>query len=158
MASIDSSLAESIKAQVLTTSTSASSARDVMSIPCCKTLPSMISASTRFLAQPRLIMPTFGFAGATLALFIFDFEKTSAPNAHVEFSGVERWALSVGRFLSGFLVDGHVLIVLLQLLSVLGEFSGVERWALSVGRFLSGFLVDGHVLIVLLQLLSVQDV
>ena len=69
-------------------------------------------------------MPTFGFAGATLALFIFDFEKTSAPNAHVEFSGVERWALSVGRFLSGFLVDGHVLIVLLQLLSVLGDLDG----------------------------------
>ena len=58
MASIDSSLAESINAQVLTTRTSASSGRDVISIPRCKTLPSMTSASTRFLAQPRLIMPT----------------------------------------------------------------------------------------------------
>src|SRR5947207_2286435 len=58
IASIDSSLAESINAQVLMTSTSASSARDVISIPRCKTLPSMISASTRFFAQPRLIMPT----------------------------------------------------------------------------------------------------
>src|SRR5215210_1322020 len=60
MALIDSSLAESIKAQVLTTSTSASSASAVIRIPCCKTLPSMISASTRFFAQPRLIMPTLG--------------------------------------------------------------------------------------------------
>ena len=59
IASIDSSLAESMNAQVFTTRTSASSARDVISIPRCKTLPSMISASTRFLAQPRLIMPTF---------------------------------------------------------------------------------------------------
>src|SRR2546430_8871149 len=48
-----------MNAQVLTTRTSASSGRDVISIPRCKTLPSMISASTRFLAQPRLIMPTF---------------------------------------------------------------------------------------------------
>src|SRR6266699_1996032 len=59
MASIDSSLAESMNAQVLTTSTSASSAREVIFIPDRRTLPSMISASTRFLAQPRLIMPTF---------------------------------------------------------------------------------------------------
>src|SRR5437588_9775081 len=59
MASMDSSLAESMNAQVLTTSTSASSAREVMFIPDRRTLPSMISASTRFLAQPRLIMPTF---------------------------------------------------------------------------------------------------
>src|SRR4051794_25417890 len=58
MASIDSSLAESMKAHVLITSTSASSDRAVICIPCCRTLPSMISASTRFFAQPRLIMPT----------------------------------------------------------------------------------------------------
>src|SRR5262252_4241671 len=48
-----------MNAQVFTTSTSASSADEVISIPLCKTLPSMISASTKFLAQPRLIMPTF---------------------------------------------------------------------------------------------------
>src|SRR6476659_11082655 len=59
MASIDSSFAESIKAQVFTTRTSASSGCDVISIPRSNTLPSMISASTRFLAQPRLIIPTF---------------------------------------------------------------------------------------------------
>src|SRR5262245_4676805 len=57
---MDSSFAESMNAQVLTTRTSASSARDVISMPRCNTLPSMISASTRFFAQPRLIMPTFG--------------------------------------------------------------------------------------------------
>src|SRR4028119_2489566 len=49
-----------MNAQVFTTSTSASSAFDVICMPCCSTLPSMISASTRFFAQPRLIMPTFG--------------------------------------------------------------------------------------------------
>src|SRR3954467_1196832 len=65
MASIDSSLAESMKAQVLMTSTSASSARAVTCIPCCRTLPSMISASTRFFAQPRLIIPTTGFEPVT---------------------------------------------------------------------------------------------
>src|SRR5207244_12247508 len=58
IASIDSSLAESMNAQVLITRTSASSAREVISIPRASTLPSMISASTRFLAQPRLIIPT----------------------------------------------------------------------------------------------------
>src|ERR1700730_223668 len=48
-----------MNAHVLMTRTSASSALVVISMPCCKTLPSMISASTRFLAQPRLIMPIF---------------------------------------------------------------------------------------------------
>ncbi len=56
---MDSSLAESMNAQVLTMSTSASSADAVISMPCARTLPSMISASTRFFAQPREIMPTF---------------------------------------------------------------------------------------------------
>src|SRR4030095_12706615 len=59
MASIDSSFAESIKAQVFTTATAASSGCEVICIPRSNTLPSMISASTRFLAQPRLIIPTF---------------------------------------------------------------------------------------------------
>src|ERR1041384_5174278 len=54
-----------MNAQVLTTRTSASSAREVISMPRCNTLPSMISASTRFFAQPRLIMPTF--AGAVVS-------------------------------------------------------------------------------------------
>src|SRR5205085_8359866 len=48
-----------MNAQVFTTRTSASSADDVISMPRARTLPSMISASTRFFAQPRLIMPTF---------------------------------------------------------------------------------------------------
>src|ERR1700675_4220862 len=48
-----------MNAQVLMTSTSASSARAVISIRRSRTLPSMISASTRFFAQPRLIIPTF---------------------------------------------------------------------------------------------------
>ena len=47
-----------MNAHVLTTRTSASSAREVISMPLCNTLPSIISASTRFFAQPRLTMPT----------------------------------------------------------------------------------------------------
>src|SRR6476469_328091 len=71
MASIDSSLAESMKAQVLTTSTSASSAFGVICMPRSSTLPSMISASTRFFAQPRLIIPTVVRRGSVGALFKF---------------------------------------------------------------------------------------
>src|SRR5436305_13607698 len=59
IALIDSSFAESMKAHVFATRTSASSADDVISNPWANTLPSVISASTSFLAQPRLIMRTF---------------------------------------------------------------------------------------------------
>src|SRR5438128_3857647 len=73
IASIDSSLAESMNAHVFITRTSASCALAVISIPCCKTLPSMISASTRFLAQPRLIIPTFVLIfGKTRHAALFD--------------------------------------------------------------------------------------
>src|SRR5271165_981689 len=58
IASIDSSLAESINAQVLTITTSASSASAVTSMPLATISPSITSASTRFFAQPRLIIPT----------------------------------------------------------------------------------------------------
>src|SRR5580698_37079 len=66
---MDSSLAESINAQVLTMTTSASSALAVTCIPCATISPSMISASTRFFAHPRLIIPTFtlGDGGKTSA-------------------------------------------------------------------------------------------
>src|ERR1700675_1829010 len=63
-----------MNAQVLMTSTSASSAWAVISIPRSRMVPRMILASTRFFAQPRLIIPTFvasrfappGGAGAKL--------------------------------------------------------------------------------------------
>src|ERR1700722_3031197 len=44
-------------------STSASSASAVTSMPCATISPSIISASTRFLAHPRLIIPTFTAEG-----------------------------------------------------------------------------------------------
>src|SRR2546425_3842204 len=47
-----------MKEQVLTITTSASSALLVISTPSFRSVPSMISASTRFLAQPREIKPT----------------------------------------------------------------------------------------------------
>src|SRR5215208_6961137 len=103
IASIDSSLAESMKAQVLITSTSASSACEVISIPRCKTLPSMTSASTRFLAQPRLIMPTLmRFAGELAA----------------------GTATTTDEFMRARLVDRHVLVVFLQRLPVFCDLNG----------------------------------
>ena len=44
--------------QVLTITTSACPASLVISKPACNRVPSMISASTRFLAQPSEIIPT----------------------------------------------------------------------------------------------------
>ncbi len=59
MVSIDSCLAESMKAQVLTTSTSASAASCVSSCPACCASPSITSESTRFFGQPSEIRPIF---------------------------------------------------------------------------------------------------
>src|SRR5438128_4452493 len=114
MASMDSSLAESINAQVLTTRTSASSAREVISIPRCKTLPSMISASTRFFAQPRLIMPTFGLKAIPIP-FLF----ISAVN-------VRRWAFGVFLNFRSPLIDRHVFVVLFQRLAVFSDLNRVR--------------------------------
>ena len=57
--STDSCLALSMKAQVLTTSTSASAASRVSSCPACWASPSITSESTRFLGQPSEIIPIF---------------------------------------------------------------------------------------------------
>src|SRR2546429_1075713 len=113
---MDSSLAESMKAHVLTTSTSASSGRDVISIPRCKTLPSMISASTRFLAQPRLIMPTFGF------------QATRFPFVFISVYDVRVWRWTLRVFLGAFRlpsVQRHVLIALFQRLAVFRDCNGL---------------------------------
>src|SRR6266536_79230 len=113
---MDSSLAESMNAQVFTTKTSASSGRDVISIPRCKTLPSMISASTRFLAQPRLIMPTFGF------------RATPFPFVFISAFDVRRWTLGV--FLRPFRllsVDGYVFVAFFQRLAVSRRHPALER-------------------------------
>src|SRR5687768_16075867 len=59
MVSIDSCFALSMKAQVLTTSTSASAASRVSWCPACWASPSITSESTRFLGQPSDTMPIF---------------------------------------------------------------------------------------------------
>src|SRR6516162_5918466 len=60
-----------MKAQVLTIRTSASSAFRVTSMPWLTMSPSMISASTRFFAHPRLIIPTFrGEASASTSVAV----------------------------------------------------------------------------------------
>src|SRR5262249_24218370 len=59
MVSMDSCLAESMNAQVLTTRTSADSASRVSSCPASWARPSMTFESTRFLGQPRETRPIF---------------------------------------------------------------------------------------------------
>jgi len=66
-ASIDSSLAESMKAQVLTTSTSASSAREVISIRVANASKHDLRIDKIF-AQPRLIIADLRFARKSVAL------------------------------------------------------------------------------------------
>ena len=62
---MDSCLARSMNAQVLTTSTSAPSASVVISWPACSASPSITSESTRFFGQPRETKPIFTAAGAS---------------------------------------------------------------------------------------------
>src|SRR4030095_15121908 len=109
-----------MKAHVLTTRTSASSARPVIFIPRCRTLPSMISASTRFLAQPRLTMPTFGFPKpvAFLLIFISVVENIEKSNAASESSRFD-----VGRLL--YLIDGYVFVVFFERLTIFHDLNGV---------------------------------
>ena len=64
MVSMDSCLARSMKAQVLTMTTSAPSASVVISWPACSAMPSITSESTRFLGQPRERKPIFTGLGA----------------------------------------------------------------------------------------------
>ena len=54
MVSIDSSRAASMKAQVLTTTRSASSGRSAADIPSATSVPASLSESTWFLGQPRV--------------------------------------------------------------------------------------------------------
>src|SRR5947207_5582733 len=96
-----------MKAQVLITRTSASSAHDVISIPCCNTLPSMISASTRFFAQPRLTMPTL------------------VPCAGRRFAPKASGATTDGEFMNRTLVNRHVLIAVFQRLAVFRDLNSV---------------------------------
>src|SRR5436190_4552689 len=110
IAPIDSSLAESMNAHVLITRTSASSGRDVISIPCCKTLPSRISASTRFLAQPRLIMPIFVRCSSGN-------DSPFAPNAFGATTG--------GEFMTA-LVNRYVFVVIFQRLAIFCDLNGVR--------------------------------
>src|SRR5947207_15216576 len=95
-----------MNAQVLTTRTSASSGRDVISIPRCKTLPSMISASTRFLAQPRLIMPTF----------VARCRRVNGSSFATE------TAAATARELTTSSIDRHVFVVLFQRFAVFLDF------------------------------------
>ena len=69
-------------------------------------------------------MPIFGFVGATVALFISSSKKHQTPT-----SNSRGWPLDVGRsaldvFFLAALIDCHVLVVLLQLVSVFGDLNG----------------------------------
>src|SRR5437660_1214044 len=87
MVSTLSSWAASMKEQVLTIRTSALSALLVISMPCEINEPSMTSASTRFLAQPREISPTR--IGGCLELPFFNSARLDAVRSegnHPSFS------------------------------------------------------------------------
>src|SRR5207247_11033540 len=105
-----------MNAHVLTTSTSASSGHDVISIPRCKTLPSMISASTRFFAQPRLIMPTLVRCGdARIARCAGAVLQVAADTAAT--TGGEFMAASVNRY---------VFVVIFQRLAIFCNLNGTS--------------------------------
>ena len=63
---MDSCLAESMNAQVFTTSTSAADASVMISCPASRAMPSITSPSTRFFGQPRLRKPIFMIETARL--------------------------------------------------------------------------------------------
>src|SRR5436190_17454856 len=105
-----------MNAHVLTTSTSASSGHDVISIPCCKTLPTMISASTRFLAQPRLIMPTLvRCCDARIARCAGSVLQVAADTAAT--TGGEFMAASVNRY---------VFVVIFQRLAIFCNLTAIR--------------------------------
>src|SRR5436190_17293240 len=96
MVSIDSCLASSMKAQVLTITVSASSMFWTIELPCRRSSPSMTSESTRFLAQPREIIPTRrGWEGSDIGLAILPDPSRAA------FSGGSRLAAAGGLLRPG---------------------------------------------------------
>ena len=82
MVSTLSSWAESMKEQVFTIITSARAASFVISTPPLSNEPSMISASTRFLAQPRLIIPTFGVRGVLVGMVAAKIRSFKKPEPY----------------------------------------------------------------------------
>ena len=82
---------------VFTITTSACAASFTISTPSFNSEPTMISASTRFLAQPREIMPTrtgrsvdFGFKGRTLYATAGDEATSAEVNRTESFNRKER--------------------------------------------------------------------
>src|SRR5262249_8534932 len=133
---MDSFFAESMKAHVLITRISASSGCDVISIPRCNTLPSMISASTRFLAQPRLIIPTFGLQPrpVVVIVFILALEKIQRSTLNAQRPIVCLSRFDVGRRTFGVflvpprlpLIHCQVLIAFFQRMAVFRNLNGVR--------------------------------
>ena len=80
----------------------------------------MISASTRFFAQPRLIMPTFGCRSWSRSACLHLPGRTAQPTrASLATTG---W-----RFLIvGVLINRHVLVVVFQRLSIFCDLNGVR--------------------------------
>src|SRR5215475_11536525 len=106
MASTDSCLAESMKAQVLTTSTSAFSGSRVSSWPASCASPSMTSESTRFLGQPSETRPIFIHYKSIMAVMRKRFALTLALVAVAVATGVANVPPSrtnVGNLLDRFL-------------------------------------------------------
>src|SRR5579862_944584 len=75
----DSCCAGAMKLQVLTTSTSASPARGVISYPARVRMPIITSLSTRFLGHPRLTNPTLGIPARFLGCSQTNNSNTPRP-------------------------------------------------------------------------------
>src|SRR5215469_10582034 len=89
----DSCCALSMKEQVFTTMTSASSARGTNSAPFCASMPIMTSLSTRFLGQPRLTNPTLGAVfGGWEANAGEDFEGMESIDFNIFIRVARQWA------------------------------------------------------------------
>src|SRR5471030_2265393 len=102
MVSIDSCLAESMNAQVLTIRTSASPASCVSWCPPWAASPSMTSESTRFFGQPSEIIPTFT---CNRILDIIDSQPIMSINERIAISSILKGKPPVG---TGVTVRGWV--------------------------------------------------
>src|SRR5208337_685641 len=90
----DSCLAVSMKLQVLTTRTSASSGWEVRRTPARSSRPIMTSESTRFLGQPNEIKPTEGAVGGDGLVTCLLYREAICPAEPAPFDSVsfgKRW-------------------------------------------------------------------
>ena len=126
MVSTLSSCAESMKEQVLTMTASACAASLVISTPPFISEPSMISASTRFLAQPSEIKPTRSGRGSVFFSLVTESKPTRTGGGGRNYLAAEL----VGRLSTALVRTAGAL--------VLGVSAGNPSWVRSTARAAKG--------------------